>query len=693
MPLYNRPTYPTRKPSSIRAAVLSLAIAAVMLTAAAPSHAAPGQTAGSNTPRFVAESEILGHEESSKVIEVSLWLQPRNRAEMDTLARDLYDSESPKYRQFLKSAEIAEKFAPSAGDLKTVTSFLQSKNLKIVRYGNHNFFVRASGTVSEVEAAFHVSLNLYQVRNQVIRANDVDPRIDGPAAQVVRHVSGLDSGEFTHPYAKRSTPTPSGKPGPTTGATESVVSEASSNFFTSTCFSNNKTEKISINGSFPIATYTGHDYAGGSALGCGYTPAEIRTAYNLNALYKEGFDGTGQTIVILDWCGSPTIRADANAFSARFGLPKLTTTNFQIIETPTPSTCAAPDPEINIDVEWAHAIAPGANIDLIVPPSASFSDIDEGEFYAITYDLGNSFSGSYGADEFFLSPALLDTINLINELGAISGISTNFATGDDGDFSFGGFDPVSVSSPADSPYATAVGGVSLALKPDNSIAWQTGWGTNETLADASFVFDPPLAFGLNFGSGGGASGYFNKPSYQKSLPGTARQLPDISWLGDPFTGGVIAITSPGFFPPIQYTVFGGTSLATPMFAALWAIANQEAGQPLGQAAPYLYTLPKGAITDVLPYYPLGNVTADIRESATASTFYHSWDIVGIPKGTPFYSAIWDIPDFQDTTYIISFGTDSSLTVTKGWDNVTGLGTPNAKVFADAFAPAPAAVKK
>src|ERR1035438_8952563 len=145
MHLRNNPSHATRKPSSIHAALLSLAIAAAMVAAAAPVHAAPGQTVGSNTPRFVAESKILGHEESSKVIEVSLWLQPRNRAEMDTLAHELYDSDSPQYRRFLKSADIAEKFAPSAGDMNIVTSFLESKNLKIVRFGNHRSEERRVG--------------------------------------------------------------------------------------------------------------------------------------------------------------------------------------------------------------------------------------------------------------------------------------------------------------------------------------------------------------------------------------------------------------------------------------------------------------------------------------------------------------------------------------------------------------------
>ncbi len=105
---------------------------------------------------------------------------------------------------------------------------------------------------------------------------------------------------------------------------------------------------------------------------------------------------------------------------------------------------------------------------------------NEAEFYAVNYELGNSVSGSYGSLESSTSRRTLDTENLISEIAAVSGISTNFSSGDDGDYSAFGI-PATVNAPADSPWATAVGGVSLALNSDNSIAWQAGWGNNECL--------------------------------------------------------------------------------------------------------------------------------------------------------------------------------------------------------------------
>ena len=691
---------------------LSLVVILCMC-AALPAIAASGGFLAHNTPQYVKTAKNLGTEDPSKTIEVSVWLNPHNRSQMDELARQLYDRNSPNYRHFLTHSQFASRFAPTAEEAKTVREFLEAHNLKLVRIGPSNFFVRVRGTVGDVENTFHVVLNKYQVRGKVIRANDRDPYIEGAAASLVRSVSGLDTGEYEHPMMAKSV-LPGQKPGASVKTASVATPDA---FYNNDCFGT-ETESFSNNnnGSMPIATYKGNHLLIQSltSAGCGYTPPMIQAAYNLTGLYAEGFTGTGQTIGIIDWCGSLTIQNDANAFSAQFGLPALTSSNFAITYIPTVSTCQAADQvEINIDVEWAHAIAPGANINLIVPPSATFLDVDEAEFTAVTYGLANVISGSYGSIESFTPPSILETENLINETAAISGISANFSSGDGGDFSFD-FVPPTVSAPADSPWATAVGGVTLALNSDNSIAWQAGWGNNETLlAETGFVADPPSseAFGFIGGAGGGPSNCvtvdsnfnclagFAKPAYQKALAGKYRQLPDVSWLADPFTGAVIAITVPGQVPSLVWQVWGGTSVAAPMFSGLWAIANQEAAAPLGQAAPYLYSLPAGTIFDIVPVTSKTNVTGSVVDS-NGTTAYSASALLGGDTSGKFVSAIWDYPSLQDTALIISFGTDCStafgfgfitectsptaLHTKKGWDNVTGVGTPNAQAFADSF---------
>jgi subtilase family serine protease len=688
----------------LRYVLLATLIAGITLPAIAAGKIAH------NTPGYVATAKNLGTVDPAQTIEVSIWLNPHNRAGMDLLARQLYDRTSPNYRHFLNRAQFAARFAPTAAEAKAVQDFFETHNLKVVRVGPDNMFVRARGTVGDIETAFHVVLSNYDVKGKTMRANDRDPYVDGAAAELVSTVSGLDSGEFVHPAMTRTPKLSTTSSAPQTARAATVTSRLDSLGYSNNCFDGTEKDVLSTNGDgeLPIGTYKGNhlNIFSLTSAGCGYDPLMLQAAYNLTGLYAEGFDGTGQTIGIIDWCGSPTIENDANVFSAQFGLPLLTSSNFAITNIPGPSSCSAPDSvEINIDVEWSHAVAPGANINLIVPPTGFFQDIDQAEYIAIDDGLANVLSGSYGAEEIFVPASELQNGNLLSEFGAIMGISTNFSTGDSGNFTFGfpGETP-SVSYPADSPYATGVGGVTVALNADNSIAWQAGWGNNETLLDdEGEVFDPPLAFGFNGGSGGGPStcatqdsegnclAGFPKPWYQKvGVPGKYRQLPDISWVADPFTGVVIAITVPGQVPSLLWQVWGGTSVACPMFSGLWAIANQEAGVPLGQAAPYVYSMPAGAIYDIVPVTSKTNVTASIQE-ATGTNKYTPAQVGGVTSGA-FVSAIWDYADLADTALVLTFGTDPGLTVHKGWDDVTGVGTPNAKAFADAFAPAPA-VKK
>jgi YVTN family beta-propeller protein len=654
-----------------------------------------------NTPRFVSAGQDIGVEDPSKSISVSLWLNPHNRSSLDELAQQLYTKDSPNYRHWLKQADIKANFAPTDDEVRTVEEFLEAHKLRVSVVGPDNFFVRAQGTVGDVEEAFHVQIDHFRVGNATYRTNTSDPYIEGPAGALVSSVAGLDDYGPQH-YIEQPINPLTGKP------YRGVAADASPDgrFFPQQCFTGLHTETFTTEGGLPTATYTGNSYGpipSTEEAPCGYSPQELWTAYNLDGLYKQGHNGQGQTIVIVDWCGSNTILEDANLFSKLYGLPKLTSSNFKIIQVPVPSQCAGYNPEVNLDVEWAHAIAPGASIDLVVPPSNSFADLDEAVFYAVNYDLGNVISGSYAAPESFIATTTLTEESLISEFAAVVGISTNFSSGDYGDYTgYPFFAPApTVGTPADLPYATGVGGVSLALKSDNTIAFQTGWGNNQTLlTDPSYsppVLIPPLNFGFIGGSGGGSSGFFSKPSFQNQLPGKWRQVPDISWLADPNTGVEIVISVPYQFPPQVVIVGGGTSLSCPMFSALWAIANQEAGVPLGQAASYLYQLPPGAITDILPYGSRTNVTGIIHQATPPTTIHYSANDLAGPLGNTkvYYSAMAgapaSYPGFENFLFALTFGTDSSLTTSVGWDNVTGLGTPNGEAFADGFAAAVAPV--
>ncbi|MFZ3369978.1 MAG: hypothetical protein WA239_22900, partial [Candidatus Sulfotelmatobacter sp.] len=197
-----------------------------------------------------------------------------------------------------------------------------------------------------------------------------------------------------------------------------------------------------------------------------------------------------------------------------------------------------------------------------------------------------------------------------------------------------------------------------------------------------------LEFGFIFGAGGGTSVLWHKPSFQKSLTGGWRKLPDISMDADPETGFELVIT-PDAVPgdPQAVEVYGGTSLSCPMFSALWAIANQAAGKPLGQAATYVYTLPAGALYDVTDVSSPDNVTGVIFNPPNPPALETADALVQpLEKTKNFISALYN--SASSTRWdIFTFGTDTSLTTGPGWDNVTGVGTPIGLPFVQAVAAA------
>jgi subtilase family serine protease len=652
--------------------VLFLAAGIAQAVAATPTS----YTIANNTPRFVAGAKKVSSVDPSQVIEVTVWLTPRNRATLDMTVGRLYDRNSPLYHRWLTRDAVGQMLAPSEGDAAETKRFLQAGNLTIVAKDKYNFFLRARGTVAAVQKAFNVTLANVSSGGSTFRTNLADPSIADPAGAHVMAIEGLDDFSFVHHTIAQAGAIKGMAPATarTASAAAPAVTQAPM-----ACITGPSSETYTSGGALPSATYTGNFYTK-NPLGCYYTPPQIQAAYGLTSLYAAGFDGTGQTIVIVDWCGSPTIKKDANAFSKKYGLPPLTASNFSIVNYPAASSCESPDAEINIDVEWAHAIAPGANLLLLVPPSATFQDIDSGLLYIVENDVGNVVSNSYGSEELYTSPAVLILQNFIIETAASVGIAMNFSTGDDGDFTFDfpKYDPASVSAPADSPYATAIGGVSLEMTSASAIQFETAWGTNETgLSDQGFVPVPAANFGFVFGSGGGTSAVFPKLSYQSSIKGKYRKLPDISWLADPFTGGIIAISEPFISPTPVYEVYGGTSLACPMFSALWAIADQVAGATLGQAAPLLYAAPTSVITDIVPYGSISNVTASFEKKNGTTLQESAADLAAPLKGnTVFLSAIWDYPDNPGLAYLLTFGTDSGLKPATGWDDATGLGVTN-----------------
>jgi subtilase family serine protease len=675
--------------------------AALLLATAAAGATVQARTIANNTPAATREAQDLGPANASETISVTLWLQaPDSEAAAEQLVRELYDPNSPRFHRWLSEPEANALLAPSAAQAELIRKYLTDHRLRVVAVDEGRLYVRAQGTIADVQSAFHVSIHNYTSGGRSFRSNVADPAVDEPAGSVVAAVSGLSEHHMRPLHVRPIDPDTGAPPAPTP-----LAAVPTGAFFSAQCFRAPEEHTFTTHGGLPTAHYVGNRYGAditnttaGTLPPCGYRPSELQSAYGLSPLYAAGLDGTGQTVVIVDAIGSPTITSDAEAFSQVYGLPDLTAENFKVYFPggPPPASSRGWAAETSLDVEWAHSVAPGANIALVIAPTANDSDLQAAILFAIRHHLGNVISNSWGEAESDEPAATLNYFNRINRLAASRGISVNFSSGDSGDSNPSGITPglilPGVSTPADSPWGTAVGGTSLALDSDNHITLQTAWGTNltrivNTEALGSPPIVPPLELGFQFGSGGGSSGFFAKPDFQRALPGNQRLVPDIAFLADPYTGVEIVCDGTSCFglPPgsgPQVAVIGGTSLACPMFSALWAIANQGAGDAgLGQAARLLYSLPGGAITDVVAVGSENNVRGSI--TTTSGTTHESASALAQPLGTssPFYSALYN--GTSTRWYVITFGTDSSLAATPGWDEATGLGTPNGMAFVNA----------
>jgi len=661
--------------------------------------AVPAFPQAANSSRALPNTQILGAEDQSKQISVTFWLNQHDKAGFDELVRQMYDRNSPNYHHWLTLNEYKARFAPTAGDLAIVRQHLATHNLRVVASDKLNHYVTTRGTVADVQRATGVQLSRVSINGEVHRMASGQAVISGAVGKVVSAVQGLSDLKYKN-FAKRAVDPDTGKPVMVPLSKVSPQSKVGPavQYFNANCLRATQSHDFKTGGGGPYALYSGARYGGNINAGppslppCGYDAPQVDKAYGLTALYADQLDGTGQTVVIIDAYGSDTITSDANIFAEINGLPALTASNFAIYYPTGPANCGGNtcgwDVETSLDVEWSHSVAPGANIALLLAADNSFTNLDLSLLYAIDNEIGPVISNSYGLEEYILEvydPSELAVQYSLTELAAALGISTNFSSGDDGDFYLD--DGVAtVIMPAASPYATGVGGTSLFLNSDHSVKLQTGWGNNLTRI-ASYSPNPPvippLSLGFYAGSGGGTSAVWPKPSYQASLSGSWRLVPDIAFLADPYTGAEFIDTEGG---QTFISVVGGTSLACPMFSGVWAISTQAAGTWLGQAAPLLYTLPADAITDVVATTGPDNVTGTIHQPPSPPIVETADDLAAPLENTTDYVSLL----YNGTStrwYVLTFGTDTSLTTGPGWDNVTGLGTPNGANFVTAVAAA------
>ncbi len=346
-------------------------------------------------------------------------------------------------------------------------------------------------------------------------------------------------------------------------------------------------EKNTVKG--PPDTWEGHPpihvKREAAASPTGITPAQIRHAYGFDKLtcsYTGTFGssnlcGYGQTIAIIDAYDDPNAQKDLTTFSTKFGLPACTNLNGCFTKVmsngPTKSDHGWALEE-SLDVQWAHAIAPGAKIILVESKSANFPDLMNAVDYAVGKGA-NQVSMSWGGSEFSSELSYDSHFNKNN-------ISFFASSGDSGN---------GTMYPAVSPYVIAVGGTTLNVDNLGNVSSETGWS----------------------GSGGGTSIYEAEQLYQINygiLSDNKRAIPDVSYDGDPSTG-VPVYDSLGYQGTKGWFQVGGTSAGAPQWAALSAIVNSQRSSPMSSISYGTNTLVYGGATGI-------NYPSDFRDIVSGS---------------------------------------------------------------------------
>jgi subtilase family serine protease len=336
-----------------------------------------------------------------------------------------------------------------------------------------------------------------------------------------------------------------------------------------------------------------------------YSPAQFQQAYDLAPLYKQGDNGAGETIVIVDSFGFQNIQSELTTFDKGFGLPA--PPSFKIIrpvgKVPAFDPTKRPQmvgwaQETSLDVEYSHAIAPGANILLVETPvpetlgTHGLPQIVKAENFVIAHHLGTVITQSFGAPEAgFPNAASIMRLRSAYVNAAKNGVTVLASSGDGGStgpssltsqgFASTFFLHRTVGWPATDPLVTAVGGTQLHLDASgNAFEPATVW--NDTN-----LFGSPAA------GGGGPSTVFPRPSYQNGVAGAVgnwRGVPDISLSAAVDGAALVFLDADAAQGPAGYYLIGGTSEASPEFSGIVAIADQMAGHGLGLINPALYQM-------------------------------------------------------------------------------------------------------
>ncbi len=478
---------------------------------------------------------------------LALSLSADKQAALNQLLAEQQDPASPNFHQWLTPEAFGERFGPGPEEISAVTDWLESQGFVIEDVAKGRTWVNFSGTVADVERAFHTQIHRYYVDGDVRQANAWAPAIPRGLADLVAGVVSL----------------------------------------------HNFPRKAMNNGIRPAYTNSSGSHA--------ISPGDFGIIYNVNSLYSAGYDGTGRTIGIV----ARTHPAASNWTTFRSTMGLSSTIATVIVNGTDPGDIGADeDGEADLDCEWSGGVAKGAAVKFVVSKSTSSTDgVDLSAQYIVNNNLTDVMSTSFGQCESSMGSTENTFYNNLWSQAASEGITSFVSTGDSGAAGCnGGSDSsgsggLAVSGLASTPYNVAVGGTEF-----NDPTASTYWNTSNSTGDVSAKsYIPEVAWNesgsaTNCPSGdtcsglwstsGGASGIYTKPSWQvcTGVPtANHRYIPDWS-----FT----AASHDGYLVETQGALYliGGTSASSPASAGVMALICQKTGSRQGNANTRIYQL-------------------------------------------------------------------------------------------------------
>jgi subtilase family serine protease len=477
--------------------------------------------------------------DSNQSLQLSIGLRLRHSDELNNLLRNIYDPQSPYFHHFLTPDQFKQLFAPTPDQVSQVAAFLRSQGLSISGVSANNELIDAVGTVAQAQRAFHTQINTYRLGRRMFYANAVAPSVPGTISPLIASINGLDDSAQYHPLYQRA-------------ATLS-----------------HKLQRHAL----PLAGPAG-----------GYTPQDLAGAYDLAPLQSTGFLGDKQTIALFELDGYQ--QNDVAQYFHYYNLGNPSITN--VLVGGFNGSAGMNAVEVELDIEIAAALAPHASQIVYEGPNTT-QGMNDVYNKIVTDNKAQVVSISWGLCENSTGPAELQTLDNILKQGAAQGMTFFAAAGDSGAYDCQDTN-LAVDYPASDPYVTSVGGTTLQIS-------NGAYGSESVWSNPNEITHGPKGAG----GGGGLSNTFKMPSWQ-SGPGVEnqysngyREVPDVTADADPTTGYSIycTVTNAGC-PPTGWLDVGGTSAATPLWAASALLINQylqsQNESRIGFADPLLYKL-------------------------------------------------------------------------------------------------------